>query len=70
MLPVTAGFLLMLITHAGDTLSFTKIKEFPSRKSCEEAAAAVNNAIGGKPSDAEIGCISMQSLQEFQRANR
>jgi hypothetical protein len=64
-----AIFFLMLITHAGDSLSFTKIKEFPSSAVCGAAATAVHNAIG-PTSDVEIGCISAESIEALKSANR
>ena len=63
-----AAFILMLITHAGDTLSLTQIKEFPSQDACNTAATAIQSAVGDV-SGVEFGCISVASLNTFKAAN-
>jgi hypothetical protein len=65
----TIAFILMLITHSGEQLSLTKIKQFPSREACETAALAVQGAIGATK-DLEIGCLSVPSLEALKSANR
>lgn len=62
-------FILMVIVHAGATLSMTKLQEFPSASECNRAAATVQAAIG-RVENTENGCISSASLDAFRAANR
>lgn len=66
---VSAVFLLMLISHPGNTLSMTKIRDFPSEAACEAAAKTISDAIGDT-GPVEIGCVPLKGITDLQHQIR
>jgi hypothetical protein len=61
-----AVFLLMLVSHGGDSLSLTKLRQFQSRSACESAIVAIETAIG-KDGATGFTCIAETSLEALNR---